>query len=487
MVHQGRDVIGSGLGRAAGVALAAGLAAGMAAPAMGQGKVDARPLGGSRLNPLPVMLRDVPVLRVSPSGTVPPGTPHAGDACNVIASHTDANFTGGSYNGQGGFAQGEVAATSYVVAASEFPIKINMTEVIVVTSQATMPTTTQWTLMFWSGTPTNGTLIASYSSDDVLLPHIHMGVGTNGTNLQFSIDPGDPEQIIIPNSGTNTFTVGFRIDVHNQQTQNPCFVAPPSCCNAFPATDLSGLASPGGNWLFGVNCGPFGCPPNGGWANFGSLGVCTPSGDWVMRATWSGINCQPGVGACCKPDGTCIVASAVGCANESGIYRGDGSACATANCPVPTGACCFSNGNCLNFTQANCTAAAGTWLGAGTVCVGGQCPTGACCLPNGSCIVGVTSPQCTAQSGIFRGANSVCATANCPQPSGACCLSNSGCLVLTQVDCGQIPNSSWAGALTTCPGGCQACYANCDGSTVAPVLNVADFICYQNKYAAGCS
>ena len=29
------------------------------------------------------------------------------------------------------------------------------------------------------------------------------------------------------------------------------------------------------------------------------------------------------------------------------------------------------------------------------------------------------------------------------------------------------------------------CYANCDGSSAAPVLNVADFICFQNKYAAG--
>lgn len=29
-------------------------------------------------------------------------------------------------------------------------------------------------------------------------------------------------------------------------------------------------------------------------------------------------------------------------------------------------------------------------------------------------------------------------------------------------------------------------YANCDGSTVAPVLNVADFVCFLNKFAAGC-
>jgi agmatine/peptidylarginine deiminase len=30
------------------------------------------------------------------------------------------------------------------------------------------------------------------------------------------------------------------------------------------------------------------------------------------------------------------------------------------------------------------------------------------------------------------------------------------------------------------------CFANCDGSTTAPVLNVNDFICFQSKFAAGC-
>jgi hypothetical protein len=29
-------------------------------------------------------------------------------------------------------------------------------------------------------------------------------------------------------------------------------------------------------------------------------------------------------------------------------------------------------------------------------------------------------------------------------------------------------------------------YANCDGSTTAPVLNVLDFACFLNKFAAGC-
>ena len=30
-----------------------------------------------------------------------------------------------------------------------------------------------------------------------------------------------------------------------------------------------------------------------------------------------------------------------------------------------------------------------------------------------------------------------------------------------------------------------ACYANCDHSTVTPVLNVNDFQCFMNAYAAG--
>src|SRR5262249_16333999 len=32
--------------------------------------------------------------------------------------------------------------------------------------------------------------------------------------------------------------------------------------------------------------------------------------------------------------------------------------------------------------------------------------------------------------------------------------------------------------------GGTACYANCDNSTISPVLNVHDFICFKNKYAA---
>jgi hypothetical protein len=33
--------------------------------------------------------------------------------------------------------------------------------------------------------------------------------------------------------------------------------------------------------------------------------------------------------------------------------------------------------------------------------------------------------------------------------------------------------------------GCPSCYANCDGSTSSPMLNVNDFACFLNAFAAG--
>jgi hypothetical protein len=36
-----------------------------------------------------------------------------------------------------------------------------------------------------------------------------------------------------------------------------------------------------------------------------------------------------------------------------------------------------------------------------------------------------------------------------------------------------------------CSVGPAPCYANCDGSTTAPILNVSDFACFLNRFAAG--
>jgi hypothetical protein len=48
--------------------------------------------------------------------------------------------------------------------------------------------------------------------------------------------------------------------------------------------------------------------------------------------------------------------------------------------------------------------------------------------------------------------------------------------------CGPNPTAAVTGVLETPPG---ACYPNCDGSTVEPILNVADFSCFLGKFAAG--
>jgi len=42
-----------------------------------------------------------------------------------------------------------------------------------------------------------------------------------------------------------------------------------------------------------------------------------------------------------------------------------------------------------------------------------------------------------------------------------------------------IPNSTCVPA--------AACYANCDGSTVSPVLNANDFLCFLERFAEGAS
>jgi hypothetical protein len=141
-------------------------------------------------------------------------------ACDNVSTHTDAAFDGGSYVVQAGFAETEIAAASYTIPSGSWPIQIVTSEVIVAQQNTISMTTTKWTMLFWSGKPNTGTLVASYSSDGDILPHIVLPQGTQGTNLLFGIDPGDPEQIIInaPSDGSNTFSIGFRIDDHNAQT-----------------------------------------------------------------------------------------------------------------------------------------------------------------------------------------------------------------------------------------------------------------------------
>ena len=376
----------------------------------------------------------------------------AGQCPPVISTHTNASFEGGQYIVQAGFAEQEIAAASYTLNAADFPLRIDLCEMIFATSSATVPTTTKWSVLVWEGTPATGTLRYVFSSNGIDLPHLQMQPGTNGTNVQFLIDPSDPEQMVIQNDGSNTFSIGYRIDDHNLQTADPCLIAPPSNANAFPTTDVGGLQQPSRNWLFLLNCGPFGCPA--GWKSFSQLPTgCRPSGDWVMRVTWTPFACES-AGACCLNNGSCQQLTESTCLAQGGNFIGAGTTCSASTCSSSLVPCCFAaTGGCLTLTAANCVAAGGVAGPAGQTCSGYVCfPIGACCLQDGSCVGGVSPGQCTSQGGVFQGNGTLCTSGLCPEPTGAACFPNGFCLVLTQAQAA-VSGAVWQGPGTTCVDG----------------------------------
>lgn len=412
---------------------------------------------------------------------------------NIVA-HTDANFGGGEFIVQAGFVEGEIAAASFVLDPSAFPIQIHTTECIFAQQAASVETETKWSMIIYDGPPDSGIEVLEVTSDGKFIPHLILPPGTQGANLSVEIDPGDPDQVFIFNeSGTNMFSVGYRVDEHNNQSGTGCVTPPPSSQNAFPTTDTSGVATMTGNWLFAIDCGPFGCPA--GWSTFqelpGSPGqLCTPSGDWVIRATFtcqdevtvgaccindgncfnnvdSGscalldglfqgeattceeITCpQPEIGACCDPVGTCQDDVESGdCAASGGTFQGDATLCLDVDCPEPPGACCFQ-GQCLSpSTEQQCSDIQGTFLGSGATCADTPCQTGACCMGDGSCsdLIGV---ECDASGGTFQGSATSCATFECPDPIGACCISTVCFDGQTEELCTQV--GVWQGIDTVC-------------------------------------
>lgn len=369
--------------------------------------------------------------------------------CQQTSSHLSNLFEGSQWTAQAGFAENEAMAASYTLNPSDFPLRIDTLQGLFVTSATTVTTTTEWTVFVWEGTPASGTLVASFSSDDIVLPHLVIPPGNNASLIEVSVDPGDPEQIIVQNNGTATFSIGFRIDSHNNQTQNPCLIAPPSASNAFPATDTNGLNNPADNWLLAVNCGIFGCAS--GWTQFSNLGLCTPSGDWALAATWTSLSCTPGVGACCLPDGSCSLDAQGNCEAAGGVFQGDGTVCENVMCePLPQ-ACCFeTTGNCLFLEPGLCELAGGVPGGIGSTCENTVCfPEGACCLPDGSCADGLSPEDCAAMNGTFEGDGTTCNDVICPEPTGACCFPNGFCLEVTQADCENVAGT-WGGAGAIC-------------------------------------
>ena len=385
---------------------------------------------------LPMKFGDLPVLQVEApgSGQAAMGTV-AGSCPQVLSKHTASDFEPGAYIAQGGFAEEEIAAVSFTVDPGDFPLRIDVSEMLFATVGTSVQTETQWSVLFWEGFPDNSPDYV-YSSDGKLLPHISLPPGNNGVIVQFLIDPGDSDQIILDDDGTHTFSFGFRIDKHNNQTQNPCVIAPPQSSNCFPTVDNDGLQVAQENWLYAVDCGPFGC--NAGWSRFSQLGICQPSGDWVMRVSWTPFNCSDSIGSCCFDDGTCADLLENDCAVLDGSFQGDGTTCDDDACPQPTSPCCFESTNgCLDLEPSQCEAAGGVVGEAGVSCDDIVCfPEGACCLGDGTCIGPLSPEECALAMGIFQGDGVDCMAFECPEPVGACCFQSGFCLELTEADCG---------------------------------------------------
>jgi hypothetical protein len=141
-------------------------------------------------------------------------------------------------------------------------------------------------------------------------------------------------------------------------------------------------------------------------------------------------------GACCFPDGSCIVTPPDQC---GGNYQGDGTVCAPNNpCPQPE-ACCFADEHCENLLANDCVARGGTPQGPGSLCTAELCvipDPEACCFDDGSC-QDLLADACTAAGGHPQGAGTLCATTNCPPPprTGACCFADGSCQVITLDEC----------------------------------------------------
>jgi hypothetical protein len=194
-------------------------------------------------------------------------------------------------------------------------------------------------------------------------------------------------------------------------------------------------------------------------------------------------------GACCFPDGSCAMLTQPACVTAGGIYAGNGSACAgdldgngvddACEQITPKGACCMPDGTCLVRTPIDCANAGGTPMGIGVLCQGDlnqngvddACetvvPTGACCFDNGTCLVR-TQAACAAAGGAYSTDGSLCLgdgnqngvddACEGTVQMGACCYgdpTNPSCVTTTATVCGQQYAGTWyAGqdcATYTCP------------------------------------
>ena len=190
---------------------------------------------------------------------------------------------------------------------------------------------------------------------------------------------------------------------------------------------------------------------------------------WSIGGTWQGegTDCETSADSC---DGKCCWAGGCAsgvlpseCADQlGGDFIGYG-VCETGDCPATDlGACCRPDGTCIKTVQDTCESSfLGTFhlgMDCGEVTCDQPPAVGACCLPGEVCANGISEADCLMYGGAFNGVGTTCTVNTCQE--GACCLASGGCAVTVSFDC-VLPDVFFAG--TSCdPDPCED-HACCRG------------------------
>jgi len=208
--------------------------------------------------------------------------------------------------------------------------------------------------------------------------------------------------------------------------------------------------------------------------------VKTVTNDPVTGLDTICCDCVATTGACCidvPPAGpTCIITTAGDCANQGGVYAGDGTSCGVID------ACCLPDGTC-QMLYTTCCQLAGGQVESGQTCQG----TSACCLANGDCVP-ADGLCCDLELGGVPVAGAVCSQElKCCLPDGtcdfmdpACCAARGGVSSSSPPPCDQqgccMPDGS---CIDTDPECCVQF-----GGTVQPTLCQPDEACCITPSAA---
>jgi len=206
-----------------------------------------------------------------------------------------------------------------------------------------------------------------------------------------------------------------------------------------------------------------------------SQDFCQGSGDgaFVQDGTCDQVTCT----ACCTDTGECYMSATGQCPAPDTVID---PPCVPNRCIIPIGACCFNDENtdCVDGERRDtCEQAGGRFQEGNTDCEN-DCPDsfGACCRPNGTCTDRVTESECedTLNGKYYDGTACDSAGVDCPAPDaccpalGACCLDDGTCFVKLSDEC-EGPaglGGSFAGAgvecgRDTCPTGACCVGSDC--------------------------